>query len=91
MAMGCGLDSAIADAFDTELIRVVRVVSSQTPQKESDSLLINLHNLMQEFGEFEDLYITKKILKKWRFIRQQKFYSTKTFMPILIWSVKLIQ
>ena len=59
MAMGCGLDSAIADAFDTELIRVVKIVSSQTPEKESDSLLINLHNLMQELGEFEDLSYNK--------------------------------
>jgi len=59
MAMGCGLDSAIADAFDTELIRVIKVVSSQAPEKESDSLLINLHNLMQEFGEFEDLSYNK--------------------------------
>jgi len=59
MAMGCGLDSAIADAFDTELIRVIKVVSAQTPEKDSDSLLINLHNLMQEFGEFEDLVHNK--------------------------------
>jgi 5-methyltetrahydrofolate corrinoid/iron sulfur protein methyltransferase len=60
MAMGCGLDSAIADSFDTELIRVIKVVSSQAPEKESDSLLINLHNLMQEFGEFEDLSYNKE-------------------------------
>lgn len=59
MAMGCGLDSAIADAFDTELIRVIRVVSSQSAEKDSDSLLINLHNLMQEFGELEDLTYNK--------------------------------
>lgn len=59
MAMGCGLDSAIADAFDTELLRVVKVVSSQTPQSEADSLFINLHNLMQEFGELEDLSYNK--------------------------------
>ncbi len=59
MAMGCGLDSAIADAFDTELLRVIRVVSSQTPEKESDSVLINLHNLMQEFGELEELSYNK--------------------------------
>lgn len=59
MAMGCGLDSAIVDAFDTELLRVIKVVSAQTPEKESDNLLINLHNLMQEFGEFEDLSYNK--------------------------------
>ena len=55
MAMGCGLDSAIVDAFDTELIRVIKVVESQKAEKDSDKVLLNLHNLMQEFGELEDL------------------------------------
>lgn len=55
MAMGCGLDSAIVDAFDSELLRVIRVVENQTPEKEADKVLINLHNLMQVFGELEDL------------------------------------
>lgn len=59
MAMGCGLDSAIADAFDSELLRIVKVVSAQQAEKESDSLLIRLHNLMQEFGDFEDLTYNK--------------------------------
>ena len=59
MAMGCGLDSAIADSFDTELLRVLKAVSAQTPEKESDSVLINLHNLMQEFGELEELSYNK--------------------------------
>ncbi|HSA05544.1 MAG TPA: dihydropteroate synthase [Candidatus Gastranaerophilales bacterium] len=59
MAMGCGLDSAIVDAFDTELIRTVRILETQRPEKESDKLIINLHNLMSEFGEFEDLSYNK--------------------------------
>ncbi len=64
MAMGCGLDSAIVDSFDEELIRTVRVVSLQKPEKESDNLLISLHNLMQEFGELEDLSYNKDILNE---------------------------
>lgn len=59
MAMGCGLDSAIVDSFDTELLRVIKVVSSGTAEKESDSLLINLHELMRDFGELEDLSYNK--------------------------------
>ncbi len=55
MAMGCGLDSAIADAFDVELLRVINVVENQQPEKDSDNVLISLYNLMREFGEFEDL------------------------------------
>ena len=59
MAMGCGLDSAIADVFDTELLRVIKVVETQEPQKESDNVLISLHNIMQGFGELADLSYNK--------------------------------
>ncbi|OGI00161.1 MAG: hypothetical protein A2Y25_00235 [Candidatus Melainabacteria bacterium GWF2_37_15] len=59
MAMGCGLDSAIVDAFDTELLRVIRVVETQQPEREADSVLINLHNIMQGFGELADLSYNK--------------------------------
>ncbi len=59
MAMGCGLDSAIVDAFDSELLRVIKVIKTQCAQKESDSLLISLYNLMREFGEFEELSYNK--------------------------------
>lgn len=59
MAMGCGLDSAIVDAFDTELLRVIKVVESQQPEREADNVLINLYNIMQEFGELADLSYNK--------------------------------
>ena len=59
MAMGCGLDTAIVDAFDTELVRVNNVIQTLTPEKESDNLLINIHNMMQEFGELEDISYNK--------------------------------
>ncbi|EKE03791.1 MAG: Dihydropteroate synthase DHPS [uncultured bacterium] len=59
MAMGCGLDSAIADAFDTELIRINKVIETQTPQKDSDNLMLGLYGMMQEFGELEDLSYNK--------------------------------
>ena len=55
MAMGCGLDSAIVDAFDTELIRINSLIQTGQVQKESDKLLLGLYNMMQEFGELEDL------------------------------------
>lgn len=59
LAMGCGLDSAIVDAFDTELLRVNKVIETLAPQKDSDNLIINLHNMMQEFGELEDISYNK--------------------------------
>lgn len=59
MAMGCGLDTAIADSFDVELLRVNNVIETLTPQKDSDQLLIDIHNMMQEFGELEDVSYNK--------------------------------
>ncbi|MEI7474354.1 MAG: dihydropteroate synthase [bacterium] len=60
MAAGSGLDTAIADALDIELIRVNRVIETQTIEKDSDKLYLNIFNLMQEFGEFEDLTYNKE-------------------------------
>lgn len=59
MAMGCGLDSAIVDVLDTELLRINNVIEIQTAQKDSDNLIINLYKIMQEFGELEDISYNK--------------------------------
>lgn len=55
MAMGCGLDSAIVDAFDSELLRVNKMIETLVPEKNYDELLIKLFNMSQEFGELEDI------------------------------------
>lgn len=60
MAMGCGLDSAIVDVLDTELIRINKVIEAQTPEKDSDKLAIGLYQMMREFGELEDLSYNKE-------------------------------
>jgi cobalamin-dependent methionine synthase I len=60
MAAGSGLDTAIADAVDYELIRVNNVLETQKPQKDSDKLYLNLYGLMQDLGEFEDLTYNKE-------------------------------
>jgi len=81
MAMGCGLDSAIVDAFDSELIRVIRVVESQSSEKAGDELLIGLHNMMREFGELEDISYNKenheeiKIYKTAEIILNKNIYA----------------
>lgn len=60
MAMGCGLDSAIIDVLDTELIRVNSVIETLTSQKDSDRLLIDIYNMMQAFGELDDVSYNKE-------------------------------
>lgn len=59
MAAGCGLDTAIVDALDTELIRVNNVLEIKVAERDSDKLLIDIYELMQNFGEFEDLSYDK--------------------------------
>lgn len=81
MAMGCGLDSAIVDAFDVELLRVNRVIENQQAEKESDKLILGLYNMMQEFGELEDLSYNKdnpeevKIYKTAEIILNKNIYA----------------
>jgi len=81
MAMGCGLDTAIADAFDTELARYNRVIESMTPEKESDNLIISIYNMMQNFGDIEDLTHNKdnpeevKIYKTVEILMNKNIYS----------------
>ncbi len=81
MAMGCGLDSGIVDSFDTELLRVINVIESQSVEKDGDSLLIDLYNLMLEFGELGDLSYNKdnpdevKIYKTAQILFNENIYA----------------
>lgn len=56
LAMGCGLDSAIVDAFDIELKQFVDLIKNEKPQTEKDKLVFNLYSMMKDFGELEDVY-----------------------------------
>lgn len=55
LAFGAGLDSAIVDSFDTELINAIKVVESQSPKNEVDELYINLSNMVRDFSELEEI------------------------------------
>lgn len=55
MAMGCGLDSAIIDSFDHELLRVNKVIETQTEEKLHDRLYLDVFNMMQNFEEIDVL------------------------------------
>lgn len=55
LAAGCGLDSAIADSFDTELLRINAMLEAQTPENSYDSIYLSLYNMMQNFEELESV------------------------------------
>lgn len=70
LAMGCGLDSAIVDAFDSELIRVHSMLVSGNPSRDYDELYIKLFLMMQNFAELDDIAYDKTNLM------QEKIYKT---------------
>lgn len=55
LAMGCGLDSAIVDSFDKELLRVNEVIESQSVQTSYDKTYLDLYNMMQNFEDIDDV------------------------------------
>ena len=77
MAMGCGLDSAIVDSFDTELLRVNRVIETMTPEKESDNLIMSIYSMMQEFGDPDDLSYNKDNPEEVEIIKTAKILFNK--------------
>ncbi len=55
MAAGCGLDCAIVDIFDDELLRISKMLDTMMPDSNSDEIYISLYNLMQNLDELENL------------------------------------
>ena len=81
MAMGCGLDSAIADIFDEELCRIVKVIEHNSPETPDDETYIALYEIMKNYGELEDLAYDKSsasqsaICKTAEILLNKKVYS----------------
>lgn len=55
LAYGAGLDSAIIDAFDNDLINAIKVLKNQNPSTKIEELYINLANMIRDFSEIEEI------------------------------------
>lgn len=55
LTYGAGLDSAIIDSFDKELISTITMLDAQSPKNEVDELYINLANMIRDFSEIEEI------------------------------------
>ena len=55
LAMGCGLSASIVNAFDDKLKQYVRILKSAKASNPEEQLILDLHNMMVEFGELEDI------------------------------------
>lgn len=81
MAMGCGLDTAIVDSFDTELLRINSVIENQSCEKPQDKILLDIFNMMQTFDELESIEYDQndleqvKIYKTIEILMNKKVYS----------------
>lgn len=81
MAMGCGLDSAIVDSFDSELLRINRMIENEKSETSYDKLLLNIYSMMQTFDELESVEYDKtdieqvKIYKTAEILMNKKVYS----------------
>ena len=87
LAMGCGLDSAIVDSFDDELLRINKVIENLKEEKSYDSTYISLYNMMQNFEEIESVDYDKndseqvKIIKTAQILLNKKVY-TNSYLEI---------
>ncbi len=59
LAYGAGLDAAIIDANDKNLIQTLNMLETQMPRTPSDKLLIDLTSLTREFTQINDIKYDK--------------------------------
>ena len=69
LALGCGLDGAIVDAFDTKTIEVYNVIKTQSAKNETDRLYLELYNSMLNFNDIDEIKYDKNDAQQHKIIR----------------------
>lgn len=77
LAHGAGLDSAIIDAFDTELIDTIKVLKNENPKNEIDELYINLSQMIRNFSDIEEIPYSGTDLKQIEIIKTARVLLNK--------------
>jgi 5-methyltetrahydrofolate corrinoid/iron sulfur protein methyltransferase len=77
LAYGAGLDSAIIDALDFELINTLKMLENQTPANKVDELYINLANMIRDFSEIEEISYDKNDLNQVEIIKTARILLNK--------------
>lgn len=81
LAFGAGLDAAIIDSTDLELVRIFKMLSSNTPSNTTDELYIKLSDMIKDFSEIESIDYDKNseeqslIIKTANILTGKKIYS----------------
>lgn len=87
LAHGAGLDSAIIDSFDSDLINTVRILDKNDAHSPVEQLYINLAGMVRDFGQLEDVSFDKNdcaqtdIIKTARILLNKEVY-THSFLQI---------
>lgn len=77
LAFGAGLDSAIIDAFDYDLINTIKVLENQLPKNPIDELYINLADMIRDFGEIEEISYDKNVPEQVEIIKTARVLLNK--------------
>ena len=77
LAFGAGLDAAIIDAKDTELVRILKMLDLNSPENDIDRLYIKLADMVHDFGELEDVDFDRNCKKQSEIIKTAKILLNK--------------
>ena len=77
LALGCGLDGAIIDAFDTKTIEVYNDIRKQRATSVNTEIYLKLHEAMQNFTDIEDIKYDKNNKQQHRIIRCAQILLTR--------------
>ena len=77
MLFGAGLDAAIIDAKDKELVRILRTLECNNPQNDYDKLYTNIANMVQCFGDVDDIGYDKNDPDQANIIKTVKILADK--------------
>lgn len=81
LAHGAGLDSAIIDSFDTEIISTLKMLENNNPSSEADKLYVSLSEMIRDFSQLEDISYDKndpcqvEIIKTARILLNKDIYT----------------
>lgn len=81
LAYGAGLDAAIIDAKDKELVRILKMLEQNNPQSNSDELYINISQIISDFKNISEIKYDKnnadetKIIKTANILLNNEIYS----------------
>lgn len=81
LAFGAGLDAAIIDASDDELIKILRMLENNSPKSDTDMLYCSLAKMIEEFSDLSDIIYDKnnvehsEIIKTVEILTGKKIYS----------------